>query len=235
MGRWWGRRGVWLGWLLLPSLVGCGESRAETQPSPREGQAAERGSDTQLRRGADLASLGFNEGSATAPVKVVEFSDFGCGYCRRFHTETYPKLQEIYISKGLVEWKYIPISIGFPNGREAALAGECAGEQNRFGELRTHLFAQQMRWRGLGDPRPWFLELAGTAGLEVGRFQACLEGGWREDRFREHQRLAAELGIRGTPTFLLDGQVLPGALPLELFREFLDSALRRRGIPPPGN
>lgn len=232
----WGRsRRAWSGWVLLPLLAGCGEGRAEPQSSSAAATAYDSGADSQVGRSPDPAALGFNEGSAAAPVKVMEFSDFGCGYCRRFHTETYPRLREIYLSRGLVEWKYIPISIGFPNGREAALAGECAGEQNRFGDLRTHLFTEQMRWRGLSDPHPLFLQLAATVGLDVGRFQACLQGGWRESRFSEHQRLAAQLGIRGTPTFLLDGQVLPGALPLELFREFLDSALRRRGIQPPGD
>ncbi len=181
----------------------------------------------------DLNTLGFNDGSPEAPLKVLELSDFGCGYCRRFHAETYPRIRQIYIEAGLVEWKYIPVSIGFPNGLQAAIAGECAGEQEAFSLLRTRLFAEQSQWRGAEDPYPFFSDLAGKEGLDVERFDACIQGGWREARVRDNQRLNGELGVRGTPTFVVDGQLLPGAQPLEAFRDILDAALRRKGVEPP--
>jgi protein-disulfide isomerase len=177
--------------------------------------------------------LGFNDGSPEAPVKVLELSDFGCGYCRRFHAETYPRIRQVYVEAGLVEWKYVPVSIGFPNGLQAAIAGECAGEQGRFPAMRARLFGEQAQWRGAGDPYPLFVDLARQEGLDVERFKACIGGRWREARVRDNLRLSGELGARGTPTFVVDGQILPGAQPLDAFRDILDAALRRRGLEPP--
>ena len=60
----------------------------------------------------DPTSLGFDSGAEGAPIQVVEFSDFGCGYCARFHNEVFPELEREYVATGKVEWKYIPMILG---------------------------------------------------------------------------------------------------------------------------
>jgi len=179
--------------------------------------------------------MGYNRGSPEAPVKVLEFSDFGCGYCRRFHEETLPAITEIYIDAGFVEWKFIPFVLGmFPNGLQAATASECAGEQHQFFPMQARLFQDQRGWRNSDDPYADFSRIAEEEGLDVERFNDCIQGGWRDNRVRANVRLGQQAGARGTPMFLVDGRPVPGALPLSDFRRLLDAALLQRGITPPG-
>jgi protein-disulfide isomerase len=190
--------------------------------------------DDQAARTLQISEMGYNSGSSEAPVKVLEISDFGCGYCRRFHEETFPSLLSTYIEAGFVEWKFIPFVLGmFPNGLQAATAGECAGEQGLFFPMQARLFADQSGWRNSDDPYVFFSDLASDEGLDVARFDACIEGGWRENQVRANIRLGQQAGARGTPLFLVDGRPIHGALPLTDFRTVLDAALLQRGVTPP--
>jgi len=182
----------------------------------------------------NINEMGYDRGSSDAPVRVLEVSDFGCGYCRLFHEETYPTLQERYVDAGFVQWKFIPFVLGmFPNGLEASIAGECGGEQDRFFPMQTRLFRDQAGWKNSQDPYPFFAQLAEEEGLDVARFKGCIEGGWRENQIRANIRLGREIGVRGTPTFLIDGVPLSGALPLDTFMDILDLALTQKGVTPP--
>lgn len=244
-----------LGGLLLPLLLACDgagdrveaqASRVDTVPAAAHppadvDQDKPRTADPRIPleegqdRALELGEMGYNFGSSDAPVKVLELSDFGCGYCRRFHEETFPGLLQSYMDAGLVEWKFIPFVLGrFPNGMEAATAAECAGEQDRFFPMQTRLFAEQGGWRGTDDPQILFSSFAAEEGLDVERFDGCMKEGWRDTRVRQSIRLGQQLGVRGTPTFFVDGRPIPGALPLEDFRRVLNEALVRRGVTPPG-
>lgn len=182
----------------------------------------------------DIAAMGYNRGKAEAPVKVLEISDFGCGYCRRFHEEIFPALNEAYVEAGLVEWKFIPFVLGmFPNGLEAAMAAECAGAQDRFFPMQSRLFADQSGWKNAEDPYPYFGNLAEEEGLEVARFNQCLHQGLVNSAVRANVRLGREIGVRGTPTFLIDGAPISGAIPVDTFRDILDIALSQKGVTPP--
>ncbi len=240
--------------LLLPLLMACGgdgegvqaqlsepdtvlaailESAAQSQTTPRSTSPRISGEE-QASRPLQITDMGYNFGSGDAPVKVLEISDFGCGYCRRFHEETFPSILEIYVEAGLVEWKFIPFVLGmFPNGLEAATAGECAGEQDHFFPMQGRLFGEQRGWRNSDDPYAFFSTLATEEGLDVERFDNCIEGGWRDGHVRANIRLGQQAGVRGTPLFLVDGRPVPGALPLEDFRDLLDAALLQRGVTPP--
>ncbi len=72
-----------------------------------------------------VAQVGFNLGSAEAPVKVLEMSDYGCSYCRQFHQETFPALLTEFIETGMVEWKFVPYITGLWESSVAAT--EAAG------------------------------------------------------------------------------------------------------------
>lgn len=178
----------------------------------------------------DLASLGYNSGSSEAPIRVLEFSDFGCGYCRQFHAESFPVLEEEFMATGKVEWKYVPIVIGlFPNAMEAARAGECAGEQGRFPVMRDLLFDRQREWKSSDDPEPLMQGYAREVGLEMERFDNCVSEGWQDERILAGTQLSREVGVRGTPTFFVVGYApIPGAIPLDLFREVLQTVYDER-------
>ena len=164
-----------IAWTALATVaVACGGGRGEPGPGSANDDG---GSPTQsvppsILSGAatevqlptpeiPITEIGFNSGSPDAPIKVLEFSDFGCGYCRRFHAETFPALVEQYIETGKVEWKYVTFVSGmFPNGTAAALAAECAGEQERFPPMRELLYerspiGEPVEHRPPSKPWPW--------------------------------------------------------------------------------
>jgi protein-disulfide isomerase len=214
---------------LVDAILGSGQ--AAPVPPPTSPRLSPQDQGAQPIR---ISEMGYDEGSPSAPVKVLELSDFGCGYCRIFHQQTFPTLRRVYIEAGLVEWKHIPYVLGiFPNGLQAATAAECAGEQDGFFPMHRALYDSQAEWRSSQDPDQFFADLAARLELDVERFGACIAGGWREGRLRANARLGQQVGARGTPTFLIDGQLIPGAIPLEDFREVLDAALRLKGVTPP--
>jgi len=191
----------------------------------------------------DLDTLGFTWGDPDAPVAVLEFSDFGCGYCREFHRETFPTLFERFVETGKVQWKYVPMLLGiFPNAIEAAQVGECVGEQGLFREISDVLFERQADWKRAGDdPMPILLEMVAEAGGNVAEVEACVAEDRHAARIASGTAFFANSGGRGTPTFFIIGvgQPIPGAVPLELFSEILETAYvefsrMRDSIPPAG-
>lgn len=240
---------------LLAAVAGCsdgsGDSREESGPAPgalllgesermRAEAEAEAASSRNLsdaipvlseEAGVPLARLGYDQGSADAPVQVVEFSDFGCGYCRRFHLESWPSIRREYIEAGKVEWKYVPMILGIfgPNAEEAAFAGDCAIPQDRFPEVRDRLFEEQGRWKGVDEPRSVLREIVREAGVEVEPWEACMDDDRTRLRIASANQLARQYGLRGTPTFFIAGEgMIPGAVPLPLFRSVLDQIYAAR-------
>ena len=179
----------------------------------------------------EIESTGYTWGSDDAPIHVVEFSDFGCGYCKQFHLETMRPLFAEYVESGRVHWRFVPFNVGmFPNADDALSSALCGGDQGKVLEMGDALFERQREWKGSGDVSAVFTQAARDAGLDIETWSACVE----EDRFAElaltHTNMARRLGIRGTPTFFVDGYPVPGALPLETFREVFESILEE--LPP---
>jgi protein-disulfide isomerase len=228
--------------LAFLSLLGCGDGAASgeaapgagAQPGTTAGAEAESGAPYaspeaaarahQEAQDVNLARLGFNEGDEDgAVVQVIEFSDFGCVYCASFHIETYPALHEEFIQGGDVVWKYIPITLaGFPNADRAAIAGECAGEQERFAPMRDRLYETREEWMASDDPDGFLTRHAGEVGLDRDAFAQCMaESEQARRRIEDGTRIAQELGVRGTPTFIVQGHPVQGAPPLEPFQQVL--------------
>ena len=174
-----------------------------------------------------IEELGFNRGSVEAPVKVLEMSDYGCGYCRKFHLETFPTLEEEFLETGMVEWKFAPFVTGmFGNSLAVTEAAECTLEQDEeaFLALNERLWRDQAEWKGGADPaaivRAWVEAL--EADVDMARFDSCLAEDRRLARIAAQTGLSRQLGVRGTPTFFVLGYPpLQGALPTELFQEIL--------------
>ena len=167
-----------------------------------------------------LDEIGFDFGSEDAPISVIEFSDYGCGYCRRFHTEIFPTLMKDYVDSGKVRWKYVSFASGqFANGLAAAYAAECAGEQDVFTPMSRLLYERQPDWKSLGKPYPVFEELAREAGADTDEFRTCVAEQRPKPRVRSGVLSGARLGVRGTPSFLINGIPLMGAQPVEWWND----------------
>ena len=173
----------------------------------------------------DVASLGYNSGDPDSPVRVLEMSDYGCGYCRQFHVETFPTLLSEFIETGMVEWKFMPFITGmFDNSLAATEAAECALLQSHsvFDRLTERLWMDQTDWKRSGEPEVVVRAMAADAGADLAELDACLADDRQLDRIAGATGLAQTAGVRGTPTFFVFGyQPLQGALPTDAFREIL--------------
>jgi protein-disulfide isomerase len=178
----------------------------------------------------DLRRIGHAEGSADAPVTVIEFSDFGCPFCAMFARGTYPQLRREFVETGKVRWIYVPFVMGtFRNGTEAARAAECAAEQDRFREMKDRLYADQNGWRNARPAAARFARYAAEIGLEQERFDSCYREDRRGRRTFTNNRAADALGIRATPSFLIQGRLVEGAVPIEQFRALLTRLVEAGG------
>lgn len=172
-----------------------------------------------------LDEIGFDFGAEDAPVRIVEFSDYGCGYCRRFHTETFPTLMEEFVKAGDVRWKYVTYVSGmFANGLPAAFAAECAGEQGRFSEMSRLLYERQQEWKSMADPSSFFEGLAAEVGADAAQFRQCVQEERPRARVRSGILTGARLGVRGTPSFVVAGRPVVGAHPLPFWRDIIGLA-----------
>ena len=163
-----------------------------------------------------LHELGFLYGSPEAPISVVEFSDYGCGYCRRFQVETFPTLLSDFIEPGRVKWRYVTyLSGAFPKSSSAAMVAECAGEQGLFAPVSRLIYERQRLWRRDADPIAAVVALATEAGADEGEIEACVSERRPMARLRAGIAAGRRLGARGTPYFLIEGAPVAGAQPLE--------------------
>ncbi len=205
--------------VLLPLLlaVGCGGDESAQVPAPLP--APEPVEEPEV---VDLADFGFDEGDIEgAAIRVIEFSDFGCIFCARFHVEDYHVLRAEFVATGDVAWKYVVVTVGgFPNGDLAALTGECVGEQGRFPAIRDLLFEEREAWlEAEPSAAPGvFRGFAQSVGADMTAYDACMSGEEAAARVDLQNRIANEVGVRGTPTFIVEGFPVQGAPPLENFR-----------------
>ena len=233
---------LWAACLVLFLLPGCGTNGSDG-PGASDGTSAQASSEqtppadtpggeeeTQV---VNLADLGFNEGvEAENQVYVVEFSDFGCIHCARFHLESWEPLRDEFVDGGDVVWKYIPITIGgFPNGGDAAIAGTCAGYQDRFAPMRSILYERQRQWSQRDQDPAIFREFAVEIGLDMDAFDACRAGTDVREEILLNDRVALQIGVNATPTFLVQGQSVQGAPPLDAFQEALRQLLAQVRTP----
>lgn len=174
----------------------------------------------------DLTGIGHDAGSATAPVVLIDFSDFGCPYCAQFTRETYPTIEREYVRTGKVFFKYVPFIVGmFPHAREATRAVECAAEQGLFWPMADHVYDAQRSWKGGEDPAPLFMEIAGVVGADTSKVSGCYRDGRTDARTARANDVAATIGVRVTPSFVVNDRPVQGALPLAEFRKVIEAAL----------
>ena len=179
--------------------------------------------------GISLAGVGHDLGTSTARVFIVEFADFGCGYCAKFNVETYPKIDSTYINKGVVRWKMVPFVTGmFKNSREVAEAAECSAEQGQFWKMNDVLYLKRKEWQASSNVSALITKYATDLKLDRAKFNRCLANPGIKQRIKQHDALAQQLGINGTPTFFVNGRRVPGAIPWELFQQVIGEALMRQ-------
>ena len=169
-------------------------------------------------------------GSETAPVTVVEFADYQCPYCLRFTKTTFPYLKRDYIDTGKVRWVALNLPLPFhKDARKAAQAAHCAGEQNRFWEMREELFKNPQKLAA--EHLPEHAASVGVADVEA--FNACLASDRHLADIDQDAKDAGAVRLTGTPSFIIGktasdkitGDVVIGAQPLNVFNAAIKKAL----------
>lgn len=168
-----------------------------------------------------VEAVGPSRGAPNAPVTIVEFSDFECQFCSR-SVATIKKLEEKYGDKLRVVYRDFPLENhrGAPRAAEAA---HCAGEQEKFWEMHDKLYSKQGVTEG--DIRKYAGELA----LNGERFEQCLQSGKYTATWKASHAEGTRLGVVSTPTFFINGRMVPGAAPVEHFSRMIDEELARGG------
>jgi protein-disulfide isomerase len=175
---------------------------------------------------------GPSRGVVEAPVVMVDFSDFQCGYCVKFVSETLPKIEEHYIRSGKVRLVFRHLAILGEASVTAALGASCAQDQGKFWEYHNTLFANRSP---LAFTSTRLKQYAADLGLDRANFATCLDGKVHAKRVESETLLGRALGVNGTPAFLINGQLVMGAYPFEVFQKGLDSILASTPPKPPGS
>ncbi len=166
-------------------------------------------------------------GDPNAPVKVVEYADFQCPYCREYWQQTEPQIVDQYVKTGKVYYEYHSVGafLGAESGA-AAQAAYCAGDQGKFWQYHDTLFAN---WTGenVGDfTNDKLLQYAASLGLDKGTFGDCLNSGKYAPVLDQDVKDAQAAGIRATPSFIINGKLVEGALPFADFQKAIEAALQ---------
>lgn len=165
-------------------------------------------------------------GDPDAPVEIIIYSDFQCIYCMQYWNETESQIIENYVTTGQVY--YIYRSFGSFLGPQSGLAAEaayCAGDQNMFWAYHDILF---LNWAGESGGDFSQARLGGYAdalGLDVKAFSDCLESGKYQYKVEEDVTNARADDIRATPSFLINGELVEGALPYSVFEDKIEAVL----------
>jgi protein-disulfide isomerase len=204
--------------------------RAEGATAPQASKTTPTGASDALVTAADHGRIA---GDSSAKTWVIIASDFQCPFCRQWHTESYKQFVDEYVRTGKVKVAYINFPLGqHQNAVPSAQAAMCASAQNKFWQYHDALFDLQDKWENLPQPRPVFDSIARSVGVNFDEWKKCVDS----DRmlpliFADRDR-AATAGVQSTPTFLVGGRVVAGALPLSDLRPVIDSALAKPGSSP---
>lgn len=217
--------------VLAAGLLGFVSYRATAPEGPASGTTAVgTTSEPDADMYAELAELArrdagdkLAQGRTDAPVVLIEYADFKCGYCGKFARDTEPALIKKYVADGTlrIEWRNFPI---FGEESEAAArASWAAGQQDRFWAFHRAAYAEGAKEKGFGKDR--LRALAQQAGVkDLDRFVRDTDSKAAADAVGKDQEQAYGIGATSTPSFLINGRPVAGAQPMAVFTQAIEAA-----------
>ncbi len=206
---------------VLVGYVAWGRDTTVTTAAQPSGPVAEApvAQEPQYKR-YDIPTEGYPSlGPDDAKIVIVEFSDFQCPFCRRFHDETYQALLDSYPGQIRFVYRNLPLTSIHPNAMPAAIASLCANDQNAYWDYHEKLFSNETL------DETTYIQYATDLGLDVETFTACLSNGSHDAFIQEDMDFALGLGVQSTPTFFVNGLAIVGAQPLVNFKQIIDKEL----------
>lgn len=171
---------------------------------------------------------GFSMGSDTAPVEVVEYSDFECPFCARFANLQKPAVRRQLVETGVVRWRFRDFPLpSHAYARYASHAAHCAGEQDRFWQMHDAIFAEHS-WAQTGkNPSRLFNGMAERIGLDMERYRTCMDENRYATRIEAARQEGEARGVGGTPTFFVNGRPYRGNATSDAFKAVAESLTQR--------
>lgn len=170
-------------------------------------------------------------GPSTAKVTIIEFADYQCPNCRAFWRETLPRIKKEYVDTGKVRivFRDFPIQEIHPEATITAIAAECAEDQGKYFEFHDKVYREQdrrgrdvVRYR-VTDLKRWATEI----GLEAASFNECVDSERYKDEVASDFKNGADVGIKGTPIFFINGRMIAGAQPFGNFQRVIEEELKK--------
>jgi protein-disulfide isomerase len=172
---------------------------------------------------AQLATAGFpTRGPATAPVTIVEFSDFECPYCGGLFP-TLKQVEKNYPEQVRIVYRQFPLTNIHPHAQKAAEASLCANEQQKFWEFHDSMFGNQ-RELSIPDLKQRAVDLK----LKTQEFNQCLDSGRHTAAIQADIQEGARNGVTGTPALFINGRLLSGNQPYTEIRDLIEDELQRK-------
>lgn len=175
-----------------------------------------------------VAAQGILKGNPDAPVQVIEFADFECPACANFATITGPDVMARLVETGEVAFRFmdLPLVDIHPNSVGAHNAAHCANEQGKFWEMHDRLFAGQFDWNSQAtrNPKAKFKDYAGAIGLNVSQWEECYDSERMLPQILANREEAVRMRVGSTPTFLIGNRLVPGSIPYDQFRQYVEQA-----------
>jgi predicted DsbA family dithiol-disulfide isomerase len=159
------------------------------------------------------------KGADKPAVTIVEFSDFECPYCKAVQ-RTLQQVLEKYAGQVRIVFKHLPLE-GHRNSLPAARAAYCAGEQDRFWQFHDVIFAAAELSPAV------FTQVAGELGLGMPKFQACVDSEQSRTGVVKDLETARLFGVESTPSFIVNGKLLKGALSFADFQKLIEQELKQ--------
>lgn len=175
-------------------------------------------------------------GEATAPVVLVEFSDYQCPFCSRHFQTVMPQIKKDYVETGKLKYvmREFPIESIHSKAFKASEAALCAGDQGQYWAMHDRIFEDQRRV----DPED-LMAHADALDLEIEGFRDCLDSSAYAQKIRDDLQEGARAGVTGTPSFFVGladpddptkiraSKFIRGAQPYEAFKQAIDELLQQ--------
>lgn len=166
-------------------------------------------------------------GNQDAPISIVEFADFQCPFCGRYHTAVAPTIFQEYIQTGKAKLIYKHVAFLGPESVYAAVASECAANQDKFWEFHDYLFEHQQGENEGAFNKDKLLAFGQALNLDAAQFEKCVTNDETVARVQADTEEAQKFGVSSTPTFFVNGKPLVGLKSVDEFRQVLDAAVNQ--------
>ncbi|MGI9078388.1 MAG: thioredoxin domain-containing protein [Gemmatimonadaceae bacterium] len=178
-----------------------------------------------------IKAEGYLLGSADAPVQILEFADFECPACSNFSTITEPDVRKRIVDAGLASFRFYDFPLPqHKHTMKASNTAACADDQGKFWEMHDRIFAGQNDWAPSRNPRGIFEEYAREIGLDVAKWKECYEDGRHQPRIEANRAEGERRGVSSTPSFVIGRRLVPGSLPYDVIKAYVDSATREASV-----